>query len=169
MIAQNKKIKTENVANIGLMVALIEAAKFAFLGLPNIELISFFIIVFSVYFGKKVFFAIPAFILVEGAVFGFGIWWFMYLYTWPLLAVISLIFSKVRSVYVYASISALFGFSFGLLCSLSYVFIWDIGQIFAWWIAGIPWDIIHGVSNFIIMLVLYKPVMKILKKAEEKR
>lgn len=29
---------------------------------------------------------------------------------------------------------------------------------FTWWVAGIPWDITHGVGNFVLMLVLYRPV-----------
>jgi energy-coupling factor transport system substrate-specific component len=34
----------------------------------------------------------------------------------------------------------------------------------AWWIAGIPWDIVHGVANFVIMIVLYKPMVNVMKK-----
>ena len=32
-------------------------------------------------------------------------------------------------------------------------------MMFTWWIAGIPYDILHGISNFAACLVLYKPLM----------
>ena len=88
-----KGIKTplavKDIAMIGMMCAVIEVCKVALMGLPNIELTTFWIIMFTLYFGCKVFYVIPVFILIEGAMFGFGIWWIMYLYMWPMLAVVT--------------------------------------------------------------------------------
>jgi energy-coupling factor transport system substrate-specific component len=61
---------------------------------------------------------------------------------------------------------------FGFLCSFPYVVIGAAnGGIrnglyagFAYWIAGIPFDVIHGISNFIIMTALYIPVSNILER-----
>jgi len=33
-----------------------------------------------------------------------------------------------------------------------------------WWFAGIPYDIIHCVSNFFVTLILFKPLCKIMSK-----
>ena len=38
---------------------------------------------------------------------------------------------------------------------------------FAKWVSGIPFDIPHGVGNFVIMMVLYHPVRKVLKEAKK--
>jgi len=35
---------------------------------------------------------------------------------------------------------------------------------FTWWVAGIPWDLVHGVANFILMLVLYRPVRMVMNR-----
>ena len=35
---------------------------------------------------------------------------------------------------------------------------------FTWWVAGIPWDIAHGIGNFVLMLVLFHPVKSVMKK-----
>lgn len=40
-------------------------------------------------------------------------------------------------------------------------------MMFNWWIAGIPFDIIHGAANFVIMLLLYKPVRKVMLSADK--
>ena len=36
--------------------------------------------------------------------------------------------------------------------------------MFAWWVAGIPFDLIHGISNFAIMLALYRPISNLLRR-----
>lgn len=52
---------------------------------------------------------------------------------------------------------------FGAMCSTPYLFIGEIHTAVAWWVSGIPFDMIHGVSNFVLMLVLYKPLRRVLE------
>ena len=90
--------RTKSIFDSGVATAccaeIIEACKYALSFLPNIELTTFWIIVFTLYFGRKILFVIPAFILLEGSIYGFGLWWFMYLYAWPLLVLLTWIFRK---------------------------------------------------------------------------
>ena len=37
---------------------------------------------------KKTLYIIYIFALLEGLIYGFGIWWIMYLYAWPMLAIV---------------------------------------------------------------------------------
>ncbi len=86
---EGKKIRgiaVQDIALTGMMTAVIEVSKAALGFLPNIELTSFWIILFTLFFGRRILFVVPTFILIEGAVYGFGLWWVMYLYAWPLLA-----------------------------------------------------------------------------------
>ena len=34
--------------------------------------------------------------------------------------------------------------------------------MFTWWIAGIPFDLVHGISNLILALILFQPLRRIL-------
>ena len=79
-------IAVQDIALTGMMTAVIEVSKAALGFLPNIELTSFWIILFTLFFGRRILFVVPTFILIEGAVYGFGLWWVMYLYAWPLRA-----------------------------------------------------------------------------------
>lgn len=166
------KSKARDIARVALIIALIEAAKLSLAHLPNIELTSFLIIVFTLYFGKDVLFAIPAFIVIEILIFGFDIMWVVaYLYVWYILYFLTKLFGRSKNVITLSVISGFFGLFFGFLCSFPYLFITtgtnptaSLSSAIAWWIAGIPFDIVHGVSNFIIMLVLYLPVRKILDR-----
>lgn len=159
----NGKSVIKDVATVGLMVAFIEAAKLVLAGIPNVELTSFFIIMFALYLGKRIYFAIPVFTLIEGAVYGFGLWWIMYIYAWPLLVLVTRLIGKRKKRFELAMLSGVFGLSFGALCALPYIFIGGFKAAFMYWVAGIPFDIIHGVANFVIMLVLYKPMDRVMK------
>lgn len=168
----NRKITIQEIAMIGMMVAVIEVCKAALSFLPNIELTTFWLILFTLFFRKRVLFVVPVFILIEGCIYGFGLWWVMYLYMWPLLVLITLIFRKQESVWFWSILSAFFGLFFGFFCAIPYVVIGAVGggianglyAGFTWWVAGIPWDLMHGVGNFVLMLVLYKPVRYVMRK-----
>ena len=172
MKVKRSSLSVKDVAMIGMMVAVIEVCKVAMMGLPNIELTTFWIIMFTLYFGNKVFYMIPVFILIEGAMFGIHLWWIMYLYMWPALALITKTFKKSDSVWTFSILSGIFGLLFGFFCAIPYVVIGTtedgiLGGLYAgftWWVAGIPWDLVHGVANFVLMFVLYRPVRNIMNK-----
>lgn len=98
--------------------------------------------------------------------FGFGTWWIMYLYAWPLLVFLTWIFRKQKNVLFWAVLSGLYGLFFGAMCAIPYVVIGSFdGGIrsglyagFTWWVAGIPFDLLHCAGNFVLMLALYHPV-----------
>lgn len=166
------RVSIKDIAMIGMMVAVIEVCKAALSFLPNIELTTFWIIMFTLLFGRKSALVVPVFILIEGCIYGFGLWWIMYLYMWPSLVLIVWIFRKRDSLWFWSIVSGLYGLFFGFFCAIPYVVIGAAGggiknglyAGFTWWIAGIPWDIIHCLGNFVIMMVLYKPVSGIIKK-----
>ena len=174
MNKEKVSLAIKDITLIGMMVAVIEVCKVALAWAPNIELTTFLLIMFTLFFGRKILFVVPVFILIEGTMYGIHLWWIMYLYAWPLLVLLTWIFRRQQSVWFWSVLSAAFGLAFGFLCSFPYVAIGAVdGGIrnglyagFTWWVAGIPFDIIHGEANFIIMLVLYHPVSLILKQAK---
>lgn len=161
---QNNKITTRDITIMALAVAIIEVSKVALAQIPNVELTSFWVIMFTLYFGPRIFYVIPVFILIEGVMYGFGLWWIMYLYAWPLLAIVVLLLRKMNSVWDWSFVSGLFGLLFGFLCAIPYIFTSGFAGAIAWWIGGIPWDLVHGIANFAIMLVLYKPMKYVMSK-----
>ena len=169
---QKYKLTAHDIAMIGVMVAIIEVCKVTMSYLPNIELTSFWMIMFTIFFGWKVIFVVPVFILIEGCMYGFGLWWVMYLYAWPLLALIAYKFRRQESVWFWSILSGVFGLFFGFLYAIPYFFIGfadggfmgGMSMGFSYWIAGIPFDITHAIANFVLMLVLYIPVRKVMKQ-----
>lgn len=127
----NLHLTTKDIAFIGMMIASLEVAKLALSFLPNIELVTLLIILYTLFFGPKIIYVIFSFILIEGCLYGFGIWWIMYLYIWPLLVLLTRIFRKQESVWFWSVFSGVYGLFFGALCSIPYFFIGGIPTAFA--------------------------------------
>lgn len=171
MKEKNWKLTARDVAFVGMMTAVIEVCKVVLMGIPNVELTTFWVILFTLYFGQRIFYVVPVFILIEGMLFGFGMWWVMYLYAWPMLVIVTRMMKHMDSAMGWAVVSCVFGLLFGFLCSIPYFvlgavdggFLAGLQAGFAWFVAGIPFDIIHGISNFFIMLFLYHPVRNVMK------
>ena len=155
-----------NVACMGVMLALLEVSKRALDFLPNIELVSFLFIIFTLLFGWRVLLITFAFSFLEGTYLGFGPWTIAYFYVWPILVILTLALKNVGkdNPLFWATLSGAFGLSFGFLCSFYTLAIGGIRMQLTWWIAGIPYDIIHCLGNFFICLFLFRPIYHVGKK-----
>ena len=153
---------------LSMLGALLFATQVAMAALPNVNIVSVLIIVYTLVYGRKALYPIYLFVLLEGLFYGFGIWWVMYLYVWAILAVIVWIFRDMRSAFGWAVIAGLFGLCFGFLCSFPYFFTGGVTAMIAWWISGIPSDITHCISNFALTWVLFKPLYSSLSRLESK-
>lgn len=166
---QNNKLTIKDIAVMGVMVATMTACKYAMSLLPNIEPVSLLIILYTLFLGPKVIYAIIVFVFIEGLIYGFGLWWICYLYVWPLLAIWAHFLGKrvtdvKQRVFAFSILSGLFGLFFGALCSIPYFIIGGITFGFNYFIAGIPYDILHCIGNFSICLVLFHPLHTTLNK-----
>lgn len=154
---------TTNLVLDALLAALLLVSQVSLSWLPNIELVSLLLILYTRIFGKHVWLILYAFVLLEGLVYGFGLWWFTYLYVWPILpATVFLIYRNKPGTLSISLHSGIFGMLFGFLCSGFYFVSGGPGAALAWWIAGIPFDIIHGAGNFLLSLILFDPLYRLL-------
>ena len=158
------KFSAYEICSLALIGALMFAIKAALAALPNIHLNAVLIILAVVFFGAKAIYSVLIYIMLEGMIFGFGLWWLSYLYIWPTFSFVALIFRKNDSAMIWAVIAAVFGLSFGALCAIPYLFIGGVEMAFSYWISGIPFDLSHCAGNFIITLLLYKPLYRIMAK-----
>lgn len=171
---KEKRLTAGDIALLGLMTAVIVVCKEILSFLPNIELVSFWFIVFTIFFGWKIVFMVPAFVVIEGFLYGINQWWIMYLYVWPILVLAAYLGRKQESVLFWSVLSGTFGLLYGALCSLTYFAFFIPGNgvraglhaAFYWWVAGLKFDIIHCVANFLIMFFLYTPVRKMMEKMQ---
>lgn len=154
------------ITRIALLSAILYVSKVALEFLPNVELVSLLTVLYTLVFGKEAFLIVTVFNLFELIQWGFGTWWVSYLYVWPLLVLITLLLKKIikEEFLIWSVVSGLFGLIFGSLFAIVYLPV-DPAYALAYWISGLPWDVWHGVCNFVLMLVIGKPLYLLLKKA----
>ena len=113
----------KTIAVLAVCTALVFALQVALAAIPNGECVTLLFILYTLYFRKRTLYIIYAFALLEGMVYGFGLWWFMYLYVWTILwaAVTLLGRRRPRPALFWAVTAAFFGLCYGLLLSLIHI------------------------------------------------
>ena len=151
-----------------LLAAVMTVLQVAMAALPNIEPVSLLTLAYALVFGRQVFYIVATFALLEGLVFGFHLWWVSYLYIWPLWAAAVLLLKRggERPALFWAAASGAFGLSFGALCALPYL-AGGPWAAFSYWVAGIPFDLLHCGGNFFLTLALVKPLCLLLSRMEQ--
>lgn len=150
------------LAYAAIMGALMIVLQVAMAPLPNIELVSFLVLAFTLYDARLARAAIAIFAVAEGLIFGFHLWWACYLYVWYVLHFVTLALRRWASPLFCAVLCGAFGLFFGTLCSVPYFFTLGPAGGFAWILSGLLFDIAHCIGNFCLALVLYTPVMRVL-------
>lgn len=155
----------KKITRIALLSAILYVSKVALEMLPNVELVSVLIMAYTLVFGAETLWIITVFNLFELIQWGFGSWWISYLYVWPLLCVVVLLLKKSlkEEFLIWSVIAGCFGLLFGSLFAIAYLPV-DPSYALAYWISGLMWDVWHGVWNFILMMVLGKPLYRLLSK-----
>lgn len=141
------------------------AVKMALSSLPNINLNTLILILVTVFFGWKALYTVCVYVLLEGLMFGFGVWWVSYLIVWPLLVVLAMAVRKTASPLLWAVFAGLFGLAFGPMMYVIFFTVtggWE--GFLPMWIAGIPYDLVHAVSNFLTVLILFRPLEKVFSR-----
>ncbi len=146
------------------MGGLIFATKFALAGIPNINLNTVLIILCAVFFGWHTLYAVAVYVLLEGVVFGFSLWWFSYLYAWPAVTAAVMLFRKNDSSLVWALVAGLIGLLFGPVMYILYLCVTGWQTAFALWVTGIPYDLAHCAGNFCLTLILYRPLCRVMER-----
>ena len=161
------------MAVFAMLGALMYASKMIMEVAPNVHLLGVFTIAFTVVYRKKALYPIYTYVLLNGIFCGFATWWIPYLYLWTVLWGATMLLpkripEKIRPL-VYMLLCAAHGFLFGTLYAPAQALLYGLSfqKMVAWIISGLPWDFVHGVSNFFCGILIV-PVIKILSFLENK-
>ena len=164
LLTQSTKRELKVLILLAMFGVLMYVSQVIMASLPNIEIVSLLIILITRKFGVKAFLAVYVFVGLEILTYGFSMWVINYLYVWAILVLIILCFRKIENVYLYAIISAVFGLLFGIFCSVPYFIAGGIPMGISYIIGGLGFDIAHCVGNLVLVIVLYKPLGKVMNK-----
>ena len=67
--------KTQEMVIFAFLGAILVVVQFALSSLPNVEVVSLLVYIYAKVFGKKALIPVYVFVLIEGLIYGFTIWW----------------------------------------------------------------------------------------------
>ena len=83
------KVKSRELILFGMLGGLTAAMQMALSFIPNIEVVTLLIILFSLIYKRKTLYIVFTFVTLMGLLHGFGLWWFGYVILWPLLSLLT--------------------------------------------------------------------------------
>ncbi len=168
------KPTTREITIFAMLGAVMYASKLLMEVAPNIHLLGVFTIAFTVVYRKKALYPIYIYVILNGTFSGFAAWWVPYLYVWTVLwGVVMLLpehLPKRLRPLIYMTVCAVHGFLFGMLYAPAQAILFGMSfqGMISWIIAGLPFDLIHGVSNFFCGILIV-PVISALQLAERNK
>lgn len=166
------KLTIREIAVFGMLGSVMYASKIIMELFPNIHLIGVFTVAFTVVYRKKALYPIYTYVVLNGIFCGFAAWWIPYLYVWAVLWGVVMLLprripKKVRPL-VYMAVCAAHGFLYGTLYAPVQAILYGLSfpKMIAWIAAGLPFDCIHGISNFFCG-ILIAPIVFALRLAEK--
>lgn len=169
MALHRKSIPIREIVLFGVLGALTFALQVAMAPLPNIEPVSLLVILFAVTFGWKALYPIYIFVAMEMLFYGLGVWNVYYFYVWLILAIAAILLKNMENPLGWAILSGAFGLMFGALCAIVDIFIGGFPYAIAKWVSGISFDLLHCGGNFVIALILFMPLRKLMEKLNYKK
>lgn len=172
--AQKRKQRLFELAVFPVLGAIMFCSKLLMEFLPNVHIIGMLVMLYTVVFRVKALIPIYVFVFLTGIYAGFDVWWLPYLYIWTLLWALTMLLPKNMprriAVFVYPLICGIHGLSYGALYApvQALAFGFDFSMTCAWVVAGLPFDIIHGVGNIIFGTFIY-PLAVLMNKLMKKQ
>lgn len=165
------KLTVREIVIFSMLGSIMYASKIIMEFIPNVHLLGMFTMTYTLVYRKKALYPIYIYILLNGLFAGFATWWLPYLYIWTVLWGATMLLpknipSKMRP-FVYMVVCALHGFLFGTLYAPAQALLFGLNfhGMIAWIIAGLPWDMIHGISNFCCGILIV-PLASLLRRLE---
>ena len=144
--------------------ALVFVLKMALAGLPNIEPVTLLILVYSVTLGRWALIPIYLYVMLEYLVWGVHLWSLCYLYVWLVLWAAACLLRRMTSPLGWAVLAGAYGLCFGALCAPVYAAVGGWLYALTQWAGGVPMDLLHGGGNFVMALILFRPLRNLLDK-----
>ncbi|WP_170007511.1 ECF transporter S component [Bacillus fonticola] len=159
----------QKLALYSLLVALLVVGRLSFQFLPNVQPNTALLIIMAIVLGIRAgaLFALMSMFLTN-LVLGMGSYFFMQLFMYTLICIMSGLLGKVRgrwpkTVFILAAIfSVISGYLYGFGFAVQN---WVVTNMFwAYWVAGWSFDTVHALSNIFFFLILYKPITHLLER-----
>ncbi|MFS0863512.1 ECF transporter S component [Fredinandcohnia sp. 179-A 10B2 NHS] len=156
-------VSVKKLTLLSMLIALSVVGRITFTFIPNVQPTTSIIVIVSLFLGPFYGFVLAAFsAILSNLVMGMGLWTIGQIVAWGIIGVVSGMLGNYREKIPFAVLTAysvFCGFLFGFVISLpTYLF---TGKFFAYYLAGLPFDVSHAIGNGLFFIILY-PVLRLL-------
>ncbi len=168
-MSKKRWITTKEMLIFSMLGTIIFLSDILMEGLPNIHGVAMFCALFTLMYRTKALIPIYVYVLLNGLYAGFALWWVPYLYIWTILWAFIMIIPKSTTdktrFIMCTALCSLHGLLFGILYAplQAIMFGLNFNGMITWILAGIPFDILHLIGNFVVSFLII-PLYKALKK-----
>lgn len=165
------KLSVREIAIFAMLGTIMYLSKIVLEFLPNIHLLAVLTIAYTVVYRQKALYPIYVYVFILGLTNGFNMWWIPHLYLWTVLWGVTMLLPKrmpkVVAPIVYIVVAGCHGFLYGTLYAPAQALMFglDFNGMVAWIIAGLPFDVTHGIGNIIGGLLIV-PIISVIRLAE---
>ena len=161
------KLNVREITLFGMLGAVMYCSKVLMEFLPNIHLLGALTVAYTIAFRKKALYPIYTYVFLDGLFAGFSTWWIPYLYIWTVLWAVVMLLPRKTNRLIYMLVCSMHGFLFGTLYAPAQAIIYGLSfqGMITWIIAGLPYDCIHGISNFFVGIIIV-PIVSLLRRAD---
>lgn len=168
---KSKPLDLRHIIIYALLGSVMFASKKIMEAIPNVHLLGMLIMSYTLVYRKYALIPIYLYILLDGIFFGFSPAWVPYLYIWAVLWGATMLLPKNMppkvAVPVYVIVCGLHGLCFGLLYAPGQMLLFHMSfkALPLWLASGLPYDLIHCISNC-CMALLILPLSNLLRKLD---
>lgn len=138
---------------LAFSASLVFVSKIALVSIPNVELVTFLLIIFTLSYSlEEALLISTVYTIVEIFLWGLT----EQFYIWTLIVLLTFVFKRIfkDNFILWALFSGLLGMSFGFLSSLSIFVTTDYNHARNYFILGLWFDVVHMIGNYFLMLFL---------------
>jgi hypothetical protein len=159
-------VKTKDLTLIAILVAILVVSQFAFSMVVGVNLVFPLLIIYTYNLGyKKTLIILLSFIglrfLMGLPILTVTLW----LWTFIILISLAHIVNKLSrgNEYIAATYALFYFMLFGFLCGVQEYILTEV-PVYAYWLRGVPSDMLGAITGFITTLVLLKPLSTVIKQ-----
>ena len=171
---KSSRISVRELAIFAMLGTIMFCGDFLMEWAPNVHFVGVFVVTYTVVYRVRALIPIYVYALLIGVYQGFGLWWIPYLYVWTVLWGATMLLPRrmprMVAIPVYAVACALHGLLFGVLYApfQALAFGLSFEGMLTWIAAGLPFDVVHAVGNFVGGLLIL-PLADLLRRLERAR
>lgn len=170
---ENSKPTTESIVLLAILIATASIGRLILISIPSVNLQSFIVIMVGIVFGKKEGFIVGSLsALVTAMILGIGPWVVFQIIGWGLMGLTAgLIAEKLDNIVFRVAFGLAWGLLYGWIADLSGIFYLgsiNSGSVLGLFISSFPFDMLHGVSNAVLLAVFYNWFKKIFLRSKTK-